>query len=115
MDRSLHWRRRASSIAGPPGRLLGGLNPTTRNRDLVLGARVTLEQEGSDVDRFGQLLRDVRVANQLVQSALLKEGQVRSYPLAPNVRYRDDFAAAEGVARTQGLGQWANCSVLHRL
>lgn len=85
---------------------------TQRNRELLLGSRVYLEQDTSDVDRFGRLLRYVWLEDELIQSTLLRAGHVRSYPLRPDTRRAEGFAALESRAREEQRGQWMACSVL---
>lgn len=83
---------------------------TAANARLVSGARVVLEKDVSERDRYGRLLRDVWIENdgvwELVNLALVSEGfaQVSTYP--PDVKYADALLAAQADARAEGRGLW---------
>jgi hypothetical protein len=74
-----------------------------------MGARVYLERDVSDVDRYGRLLRYVWVGDRLVQEALLSDGQVRAYQLRPDARRRTQLRAVELTAYQARRGLWASC------
>jgi micrococcal nuclease len=83
---------------------------TAANARLLSEGRLVLEQDVSERDRYGRLLRDVWVEEAgtwtLVNLALVAEGyaQVSTYP--PDVRYVDDLLAAQAEARAASRGLW---------
>jgi micrococcal nuclease len=84
---------------------------TAANARLLAGGRLLLEQDVSERDRYGRLLRHVWVERDgawtLVNLALAAEGfaQVSTYP--PDLRYVDRLLAAQAEARAAGRGLWA--------
>ncbi len=88
-----------------------GLAATDANRRLVQEGSLVLERDISETDRFGRLLRYVWVVDDagtytLVNRELLLDGfaQVTTHP--PDVRYVDEFLAAERQARAAERGLW---------
>jgi micrococcal nuclease len=79
------------------------------------GTPVYLEQDVSDTDRFGRLLRHVWVVDDasgnacLVSEILVREGYVDARPYQPDDRYDDRLAAAERTAQDDGVGLWGVC------
>jgi micrococcal nuclease len=71
------------------------------------GQTVTLVKDQTERDRHGRLLAYVRLANgRLLNRVLLEEGLVivyRRFPFAS----KEDFLAAEALARQRGIGLWA--------
>ena len=84
---------------------------TEANRDLVRDERVTLEQDVSDTDRFGRLLRHVWLDTPqgwvLVNLELVRAGFAYANTYRPDVSRDDLYAAAESEARAAGRGVWA--------
>lgn len=78
------------------------------NEALVAGKTVYLEQDQSDTDKQGRLLRYVFVADLMVNAELVRQGYawVRIYP--PDVKYQSLFARMEQEARVAGRGLWAS-------
>jgi micrococcal nuclease len=82
------------------------------NERLVGGRDVILEQDVSETDRFGRLLRYVWLRENgtwtMVNLALVEQGfaQVATYP--PDVKYVDRFLAAEREAREEERGLWSD-------
>jgi micrococcal nuclease len=76
--------------------------------EALLGRTVGLEFDVQERDRYNRLLAYVHVDGVLFNRLLLEEGHasVATYP--PNVRYVDDFTAAQQTARESGKGQWGN-------
>ena len=87
-----------------------GREASAANRALVEGRQVVLERDISEVDRYGRLLRYVWLADgsswSFVNLELVKRGyaQVVTYP--PDVKYVDQFLAAQREARAAGRGLW---------
>lgn len=91
----------------------GGDEARSANADLAAGAEVVLEQDVSDRDRFGRLLRHVWLQTagtwQVIGERLVEIGAVeaRSYP--PDTARDAILDAAERRARDAGLGIWGSC------
>lgn len=83
---------------------------TEANRRLVAGARVRLQRDVSDTDRFGRLLRYVWVERDgswlMVNAELVRMGLAvaRRYP--PDTGYHALLEEAQRQAREEGLGIW---------
>lgn len=91
-----------------------GSAATRANAALVEGRKVVLERDVSETDRYGRLLRYVWLEEGgvwlLVNLALVERGfaQVATYP--PDVRYAEQFLAAQAAARSAGAGLWAEAA-----
>ena len=84
-----------------------GKEASDYNKSLVEGRTVRLEYDIERYDRYGRLLAYVWLdETTMVNYVLVKEGyaNVATYP--PNVKYQDDFIAAERYAREHELGLW---------
>jgi micrococcal nuclease len=78
----------------------------------VEGKIVRLEQDISETDRYGRLLRYVYVGDVFVNAELVRQGlaQVSTYP--PDVKYQDVFLQLQREARAAGRGLWSGaCAV----
>jgi micrococcal nuclease len=75
----------------------------------VGGKTVDLEQDVSETDQYGRLVRYVYVAGAMVNEALVREGYALAYTFPPDVRYTDSFLAAQEQARNQAAGLWSAC------
>ncbi len=84
-----------------------GPEATSFNQGLVVGTKVRLERDVSDVDRFGRLLRFVYADGILVNAELVREGYARARVYPPDTRYARCLAALEAEARDAGRGMWA--------
>lgn len=84
-----------------------GMEAWQANRQLVEGKEVRLEQDISETDKYGRLLRYVWVDDILVEAELVKEGlaQAKAYP--PDTKYQDYLEELEQQARVAGRGIWA--------
>jgi micrococcal nuclease len=89
-----------------------GPEASTANHRLVDGARVVLETDVSETDRYGRLLRYVWLHKadgtwRMANLALVRQGYaaVSTYP--PDVKYTDAlFLPAQRAARKAGRGLW---------
>ncbi len=88
-----------------------GKEAAAANADLVEGQAVVLEQDVSDTDRFGRLLRDVWVHRDgvlvLAGLELVREGYAQISTFPPDVRYASMLLAAQHDAQADGLGLWS--------
>ncbi len=84
-----------------------GPEASAANEELVGGRTVYLEQDVSETDQYGRLLRYVYLADgTFVNAELVRMGyaQVSTYP--PDVRYQDLFLELQREAREAGRGLW---------
>lgn len=72
---------------------------------------VRLEVDAEPRDKYGRLLAYVWRASDgtFVNLTMVADGYANLLTIAPNVTYRDQFAAAERSAREAGLGLWSAC------
>ena len=84
-----------------------GMEAWETNRRLVEGKKVRLEQDVSETDRYGRLLRYVYVDETFVNAELVRLGlaEARAYP--PDTKYQDRLEQLEREAREAGRGMWA--------
>lgn len=87
------------------------IEASKRNVELVEGKQVRLVKDVSHTDRYDRLLRYVYVDGVFINKQLVEEGYAfaRSYP--PDIAFQKDLQAAEGHAREQHKGLWAQCEV----
>jgi hypothetical protein len=83
-----------------------GREAAERNVALVEGQMVEIEQDVSDVDGNGFLLRYVYVNGEMVNEVLLREGLARLDGLGQNVRHEVQLAIAEATARSVPANIW---------
>jgi micrococcal nuclease len=78
-----------------------------KNDELVDGKSVYLEQDVSDTDQAGHLLRYVYLADGLlVNQELVRRGFAQAIPAPPNTKYQELLRAAEQEARNSLRGFW---------
>jgi micrococcal nuclease len=85
---------------------------TAANAALVEGEEVFLEQDVSETDQFGRLLRDVWVVRAdgemvLVNLELVRRGYAQVATFPPDVKYVELLTDAQESARAEGLGLWS--------
>lgn len=73
---------------------------------MLLGKEVVLEEDVSDRDMYGRKLRYVFQEGLFVNLEMLNRGFANIYTCPPDVRYAEDFLAAERYARENNLGLW---------
>ena len=84
-----------------------GLEAAERNRQLVEGKPVRLEQDVQPRDRYGRLLAYVYVGEMMVNEQLLREGFAQPMTIPPNVKYVERFRQAAKEAREARKGLWS--------
>lgn len=91
-----------------------GPEATDVNVDLVAGAVVWLEQDISDTDQYGRLLRYVYVEHNgnlvFVNQELIRQGVATVVTFPPDTRYTAVLRAAQDEARAAGRGLWGACT-----
>ena len=84
-----------------------GEEASAANRALVEGLIVGLEEDVSDTDTFGRLLRYVWLNSQeMVNAILVRDGYAQASAYPPDVRYQEFFDGLEAGARSAGRGLW---------
>ena len=77
------------------------------NRRLVEGKEVRLEQDVSETDRYGRLLRYVYVNDVFVNAELVRQGLAKAKAYPPDIKYQDYLERMETESRLAGRGMWA--------
>ena len=87
-----------------------GPEATIFNERLVEDRNIFLEEDVTNKDRYGRLLRYLWIENVgLVNLILVEQGYARVSTYPPDVKYEDQFIAAERSAKVNGYGQWKEC------
>ena len=81
---------------------------------LSLGGELYLEQDVSERDQFGRLLRYAWLdfgggEVYLVNEAMVRAGYAAQVTFPPDVRYEDEMREAARFAREHGYGLWSAC------
>ncbi|MEK7499170.1 MAG: thermonuclease family protein [Patescibacteria group bacterium] len=86
-----------------------GKEAAIMNSDLVEGKEVRLEKDISETDRYGRLLRYVYIGDLFVNEYLVRQGYAYASSYPPDVKYAQQFRAAEQEARENNRGLWSEC------
>jgi len=89
-----------------------GIEASKKNKELVEGKTVRLEKDITDRDKYSRLLRYVWVDDLFVNLELVKQGFATSYTYPPDIKYQEEFLAAEKEARENKLGLWEACPIV---
>ncbi len=84
-----------------------GIEAWQANRKLVEGKEVRLEQDISETDKYGRLLRYVWVDDILVEAELVRLGLARAKAYPPDTKYQNYLEQMEVEAREASRGMWA--------
>ena len=87
-----------------------GVEASKKNKELVEGKMVRLEKDITDRDKYNRLLRYVWLDDTLINQTLVEQGYAKSYSYPPDIKYQDNFVAAEKKAREDKLGLWTACA-----
>ncbi len=88
-----------------------GKEASAYNKSLVLGQKVRLSKDVSDMDRYHRLLRYVYLEDgTLLNLKLVEEGYALAATFPPDVKYSKVFVAAEAKAREAKKGLWGKCN-----
>jgi micrococcal nuclease len=71
------------------------------------GRTVRLEQDVSDTDQYGRLLRYVYVDSIFINAELVRRGLARAKAYPPDTKYHDYLEELETEARHANRGMWA--------
>jgi len=88
-----------------------GREATDKNRKLVEGKTVELEQDISETDKYGRLLRYVYIDDLFVNDYLIRQGFAHASSYPPDIKYQDQFRQAEQEARQNNRGLWSQCNL----
>ena len=89
-----------------------GKEASAKNKELVEGRYVRLENDITDRDKYGRLLRYIYVDDKFVNLELVKGGYAVLLTLPPDVRHTDELLAAQKEAREAKRGLWGVCTTL---
>lgn len=88
---------------------------TGANRHLVEGKAVQLEFDVDTFDQYGRTLAYVWVDGVMANLEIVQRGFANTFTVPPNVRYEEDFRAAEREAREAERGLWAGSGVVLKI
>ncbi|MCK5398325.1 MAG: lamin tail domain-containing protein [Thermoplasmata archaeon] len=77
-----------------------------RLEELLNSGEIRLESDIEDTDRYDRLLRYVWAGDVFVNLELVREGHAHVYVIPPNIKYWDDFIAAEKEAIANQNNLW---------
>ena len=77
-----------------------------RLEELLNSGEIRLESDIEDTDRYDRLLRYVWAGDVFVNLELVREGYAHVYVIPPNIKYWDDFIAAEKEAIANQNNLW---------
>ena len=77
---------------------------TQKNSELVLGKKVKLEKDISEIDIYGRLLRYVYINDLFVNAELVRLGYAKAAEYPPDTKYADYFKDLEDYAIASDLG-----------
>ena len=86
-----------------------GKEATNKNRELVDGNIIQMEEDVSNTDKYGRLLRYVYVDDLLVNGELVRLGYARVVTYYPDIKYHPLLNRLEREARDSLRGLWSAC------
>lgn len=99
-----------------PHRVVGcfGKEASDENKKLVEGKLVYLVKDTSEIDKFGRLLRYVYLKETnkeslFVNDFLVRFGFAKADPFPPDLKFKQEFQAAESEAKQEKRGLWEKC------
>ncbi len=78
------------------------------NRKLVEGKSVRLEFDVQKKDKYDRLLAYVYIDDKMVNLEMVRQGYAMIYTYPPNVKYTEEFLAAQKEAREKNRGLWGD-------
>ena len=81
-----------------------------QNVALVSGRTVRLEQDVSETDPYGRLLRYVWIGDTMVNAELVRLGYARAVAYPPDTQNQAQFAALQAEAQAARRGLWAHAA-----
>lgn len=86
-----------------------GYEAHKENQRLVGGKVVRLEEDFSETDGYGRLLRYVWVGETLINEILVNQGYARASSQRPDFKYQQRLLQAENKAKENQRGFWSAC------
>lgn len=91
-----------------------GHEASDENKKLVDGKQVILTKDISNTDKYDRLLRFVYLPQPdgkmlFVNDYLVREGYAEAYTYPPDVKFANQFVAAQKEAQSQNKGLWGKC------
>lgn len=80
-----------------------------KNKELVEGKIVRLENDTTDRDKYGRLLRYVYVGETFVNLQLVSEGFATIWVHKADIKYLKQLAKADAEAKGSARGLWSAC------
>jgi len=77
-----------------------------KNKELVEGKEIKMVKDVSEKDKYDRLLRYVFVGDIFVNDYLVRNGLANAVTYPPDIKFKDQFRAAEQEARNNNLGLW---------
>ena len=74
--------------------------------ELIEGEEVVLEKDVSEKDKYGRLLRYIRLGDLLVNQEMVRLGYAYSWTYPPDVKYQEEILEAQGEAQENEVGLW---------
>jgi len=74
--------------------------------NLILGKKVRLVKDISEVDRYDRLLRYIYFEEQFINEIMVREGYAKAYPYNPDTTFCPQIQDAEELAKSKALGIW---------
>ena len=96
-------------IDAPEYGMCFGKEAMEANRQLVAGKNVRLEKDVSQTDKYRRLLRYVYAGDTFVNEYLVRQGYARASAFQPDVKFAEQFRAAETEAWENNRGLWGGC------
>lgn len=78
------------------------------NRKLVEGRSVILKFDVQKMDKYNRLLAYVYAGDKMVNLEMVRQGYAMIYTYPPNVKYVEEFLAAQKEARKNNRGLWVD-------
>lgn len=79
---------------------------TEKLEEYIANQEIVLERDKTNKDRYGRLLRYVRINGTSTSELLARDGVVIAMSYEPNTKYQKEIAQAEKQARDQQKGLW---------
>ncbi len=79
--------------------------------NMILHKQITLEQDMSDRDQYGRLLRYIYVKDLFINMEMVRQGLAIAYPYGEDIKYEAEFKDAEAEAKENGGCIWETSSI----
>ena len=76
-------------------------------RAWLVGKKVSLEKDISEVDRYERKLRYIWIGDEMVNEEIVRRGWARARVYEPDTMYENELSAAQYIAQSGNLGMWS--------